>query len=93
MWFLLKCAFALALLYLYIAAEENAAKTAAQPPAKSKAAHAAAPKESPAAALQREAADRIAEAAREHCLANLRDCAALLKAAGGEFPPHTGSSR
>jgi hypothetical protein len=93
MWFLLKCAFALALLYLYIAAEENAAKAPAQPPAKVKAARVAPLKESPAAALQREAAERIAEAARDHCLANLRECAALLKAASGEFPARTGSSR
>ncbi len=44
-------------------------------------------------ALQREAAAKLAGAAREHCLANPRDCLAMLKAVSAESPKRDGGDR
>ncbi len=92
MWFLVKCALAFALLYLFINANEPASKTAPPPQAKTLGERRViGAKESPAAALQRAAAEKIAEAAREHCLANPRDCLELLKAASVETTKRDGA--
>lgn len=45
------------------------------------------------AALQRAAAARLADAAREHCLARPHDCLTLLKAVGAESVKHGGGDR
>jgi hypothetical protein len=84
MWFICKCFMVFALFYVFWRADMT---TQAPPPAKPTAAGRAARPPHPAAAedplaqLQRAALEKLAGAAREKCLAQPRDCFALLKSA------------
>jgi len=86
--FLLKSAFVIALVYFALHKDEIVASLARARGGSEMAAdgerRTVGVKDDALTALQRAAAARLAGAAREHCLANTRDCLTLLKAAGAD---------
>jgi len=91
--FLLKSAFVIALVYFALHKEEI---IGALTPARARTEQAAGGRravgvrEDALTALQREAAAKLVGATREHCLANPRDCLAMLKAVNAESPKRDG---